>query len=258
MLSAYDVKYYSSLKQKRYRKKENKFLIEGFHLIEECLNSSYNIELIVLSDVLKSKADKLLFEKARRRNVPVEYVSNRLFNKLSETENSQGIVGVVFQNESVFFYDRELNKPLVALDCITDPGNLGTIIRTAYWFNIDCILIGKGSVDVYNSKVLRSSQGSIFHISVFENLNLVNELSKLTRIGYNIYLFSAKGKDSLTRMRFSPNSVFVFGNESEGISKEIINSSYNKVKIDGFSKCESLNVAVSCGIVFNSFRNNIK
>jgi len=256
-LSNNDVKYYASLKQKKVRESENKFLIEGFHLIEECLNSSYVIEAIVLRNGVGLEKHKEVKSKASEKNVRVESVPEKLFDKLAETENSQGIVGVVRIPEA-----KKDNAPpgneVIALDRINDPGNLGTIIRTAYWFGIDSVLISKNSADIYNSKTLRSSQGAVFHMNISYGLDLKKNIHKLNSDGYKIYLFDASAENDLARSNIIGKSVFVFGNEAEGISSDIFEQPYEKVKIQGFSDCESLNVAVSAGILMFYLKNGMK
>jgi RNA methyltransferase, TrmH family len=148
---------------------------------------------------------------------------------------------------------------IIALDGINDPGNLGTIIRTAYWFGVNTIILGKGSTDPYNSKVLRSSQGAVFHINITEDVSLAEELRKLQEERYSVYLFTLNAEESLSQIvqsGKSDKSVLVFGSEAHGISEEIMKGDYKKVKVKGYSDCESLNVAVTCGIALYEFRKN--
>ncbi len=254
MLSANDIKYFSSLKQKKYREKEGKFLIEGFNLIEECLNSSYKIECVIISEELLKSEQKSIPEGISNKNILIHFVKMFQFKKLSETENPQGIAAIVLK-EPRKSPDIESSKLIVALDKINDPGNLGTIIRTSYWFGVDCILLGTGSVDLYNSKVIRATQGAIFHVDIYEDVDLTVELERLKLEGFRVLLFDVKAEKGLDKSCFNLSNVFVFGNESEGISENISGSSYEKVKIKGYSSCESLNIAVSCGIALNYFRS---
>ena len=140
-------------------------------------------------------------------------------------------------------------KIIIALDRITDPGNLGTIIRTAYWFGVELILVSGNSVDIYNAKVIRASQGAVFHVNILENIGLLSKLNELKDNGYKVYLLTPKGTDNLKGINKGAKSVFVFGNEADGISKELFSSGFYLLKIEGFTNCESLNVAVSTAIV---------
>ena len=159
------------------------------------------------------------------------------------------------QNDLSLLYKSSL---VIALDRITDPGNLGTIIRTAYWFGADAVLISENSVEFYNSKVVRSTQGGLFHVDVFDNVPFGKTLDDLSSNGFNIYLLDINAEKNLENISVNKKSVFVFGNEAEGISKEILNKGFDKLKIKGFSNCESLNVAVSCAIVLHDYRRRIQ
>lgn len=183
------------------------------------------------------------------------------FNKLIDTESSQGIVGVVKHPET----KPSAKEPdiILALDRISDPGNLGTIIRTAYWFNIPQILLSKGSADPYNPKVIRSTQGGLFHTTITEDAELAEELKKLQSKGYSVYMFTLDAEKSLSQIfqseksdKFekSDKSVLVFGSESQGISKELLDMDFERVKIEGYSGSESLNVAIAAGIALYEFR----
>ena len=254
MLPEARVKYFASLKQKKFREKENRFLIEGLHLLEECLKSEYRVDTVIICEsLLKSKLTSIT-ELITVKNIPLVYLKNKHFAKISDTDSPQGIIAVVEKqtNTTVDYSSSEL---IVALDGISDPGNLGTIIRTCHWFGVSNLLINKHSVDMYNQKVLRSTQGSIFHVNTIDNVNLAEELSLLNKNGFNIVLFDVNAKDILNTKPSSKKNVLVFGNEINGISEEILNSFYNKVKINGYSECESLNLSVSCGIALNFFKN---
>ncbi len=256
-LSNSDIKYLSSLKRKKFRGSEKKFLIEGFHLIEECLGSSYVLETIVFRKGTDSAAAKRIMDKAAGKKISFETLSEKSFEKLTETEKSQGIIGVVRIPEKVNGTEFSGNI-VIALDKINDPGNLGTIIRTAYWFGINSIIISKDSADIYNSKTLRSSQGAVFYEHVVSGENLEESLRALISEGYKIYLLSLSAKNGLEKIDPEGKSVFVFGSESEGVSSDILHGPYEQVKIASFSGCESLNVAVSAGILMYHLRIGLK
>ncbi|MBZ0202921.1 MAG: RNA methyltransferase [Ignavibacteria bacterium] len=156
---------------------------------------------------------------------------------------------------------------VIALDRISDPGNLGTIIRTAYWFNVSTIILSKDSADPFNQKVLRSSQGGVFNTNIIEDADLLMELQNLKSKGYKIYLFTLDASNSLSKLAESEEfcksgesekSVLVFGNESSGISEEILGSDdeFISIKIDGYTDSESLNIGISCGIALYEFRKH--
>ncbi len=256
MLTASEIKFYTSLNQKKSRKESGKFLIEGAHLIEECLNSKYKIDLIIFRDDIEHYDYKIISDKIKEKKTRTESISFKSFKKISETESSQGIVGVVSMNETKL--NPDYGSPVIVLDSISDPGNLGTIIRTAYWFGAGAVLISENSADIYNSKALRATQGAIFHFRIENNINMDSKLKMLRESGYKIFLLTPKGDLSLNVINKNEKSVFVFGNESEGISEHILNKGYDTLKIDGYSDCESLNVGVAAGIVLFSFCEGAK
>ncbi|MDQ3021905.1 MAG: RNA methyltransferase [Bacteroidota bacterium] len=256
-----ELKYFEKLKQKKYRDLENKFLIEGVHLIEECLDSkmySNELEKIFIREDFVNE-DLITGIKDRKAAIELIPLDEKIFNNLSETVNSQGIIGVV--NKSVRKLQNDNLKSnqilLVALDNINDPGNLGTILRTCYWFGVHEVAISDNSADIYNSKVIRSSQGAIFNLIIQEKLNLEYELDKYFNNNFAVYLSDANANNTLSNLvvNVEKKIVLVFGNEANGISKEILaNKNYSGIRVKGFSNCESLNVAVTAGIVLYEFK----
>lgn len=253
-----ELKYYENLKRKKFRDSEDLFLIEGIHLIEECLKSKYYSQSLKKLVVRNGFANDNFLKKIQTvpGNIEIAYLENNKFKRLSETVNTQGIIGVV-QKTSLKRKSKRKNL-IVALDSINDPGNLGTIIRTCYWFDVDEILISKQSAELFNSKVIRATQGAMFNMIINENQDLSKELNKLNTEGYQIYLADSNGKKLLSDLKFENinHVVFVFGNEAHGISKDLNKSkSFNSVRIKRNTDCESLNVGVSVGIILNSVRN---
>ena len=247
-----DLKYYVKLKQKKYRTECGQFLIEGVHLMDECLKSKYYKKNIVKVFVRNDFKDERILN--RVKHLDTEYLSVKEFAKLSETENPQGIIGVVMKAENLPYSEADI---ICALDNINDPGNLGTIIRTCRWFGVDKILVGKDSADIYNSKVIRASQGAVFSLDIKENVNLKEELGKLENDNYEILLTDLSAKDNLSGLRFKKEKKYavVFGNEANGISKELLEvQTYRKIKIDSFTEFESLNVASSAAVIMWEMR----
>lgn len=256
MLTANQIKQFASLKQKKYREEYGKYLIEGFHLIEECLKSTHELEYIILRSDVDLQGYPAILGKLAANKTIVEPLPEKQFNKLTDTESSQGIVGVVKHPKP--FSDNEHGGLVIALDRVSDPGNLGTIIRTAWWFGVKTILLSKECADPYNPKVIRSTQGGIFHLNIQEDTELVNEFKKIVSKGYTVYLFTLDAENALSQLSEPGKlnkSLLVFGSEAHGISKDIIDQGYEKVKVEGKSDCESLNVAVTAGIALYHFSN---
>lgn len=256
MLTANEIKLFSSLKHKKFRDEYGKFLIEGFHLVEECLSSSFNLECLILRNGIDLREHRAISDKISDNSVKTESLPELSFNKLTDTKTSQGIIGVVSKPEIVPAND--YGNLVIALDGINDPGNLGTIIRTAYWFNVRSIFLSPGSAEIYNSKVIRASQGAVFNVNIYEDSDLSEKLNMLQSGGYSVYLFDVNASQNLSGLSKSGKSgksVIAFGSESSGISDDLLNQNFGRVKIDGYSDCESLNVAISCGIALYELRN---
>lgn len=252
-----ELKYYTSLYKRKIREEEGKFLIEGEHLIEEVISSRFYSNSLEKVFIRGDFDNHTLLDSLKNRNIIIEPVESKLFEKLSDTKSPQGIIGVVNIPEENSITDGNLE---IVLDNLNDPGNLGTILRTAYWFNVDKVVLGNNSVDVYNSKVLRGSQGAVFNISLEKDVNLINYLNKRHIEGWNIFLTSLDSYVYLQDISFIKNQkyIFVFGNEANGISEELLNiSNYQKIKIRSYSECESLNVGITAGIVLNEYRSRI-
>jgi TrmH family RNA methyltransferase len=247
LLSNNKLKYFSSLKLKKNREKEQEFLVEGGKSVKEALKSNWNISAVLYT---KNFINSSEFKNGIFKGSFEQYeVSERQLSKISDELNPQGIIFVVKKKS---FNKGELKncKFIVALDGISDPGNLGTIIRTCDWFGVDAILVSKNSVEVFNPKVIRATMGSIFHLSVFCDVDLRNELLLLKKSGFKIYSTSLNAKKNYNDTEFKEKKIFVFGNESFGISKEILEISDEKIKIlSPVNRSESLNVSVSTGII---------
>ncbi len=253
------IKNIQKLKQKKYRLLEKKFIIEGSHLIEECIKSSIFKELVDFIIIQKNFKNTGLIDKLNRYKYKLEYVEPKTFNKISDTENPEGIIGIINMPGEI----REENLKddvIICLDCINDPGNLGTILRTCWWFGIKKVIISKDSSDIYNPKVLRASQGAIFNISIKTDINLNEYLEYLYKENYLIYLTTLNTENLLTKEKFRGDKKYaiVFGNEVKGISKTLLgNNNYKTIKINSFTNCESLNVSVAAGIILSYLKLSI-
>ena len=241
MLSNNQIKKYTSLKNKKYREKYGLFIIERYKMVEEALKSDYEIEVIIISeDFLQKHKDlpsDLLFE-----------TSQSNLAKISSMKTAPDILAVL----------KKKNKTTAALpkgatiliDNIQNPGNLGTIIRTAHWFGIQNIVCSKDSVDMYNEKVLQASMGAFFKMNVsYQDLNrLIPELQKQNRKILGTFLEG----ESIYDYKFNEDDIFVLGNEGKGISSEIEKLIDKKITIPTplkDNKTESLNIAIAGAVV---------
>lgn len=269
-MSKTGIKNLEKLKLKKYRESEAKFLIEGVNILEECLKSPVYrkyIETIIMRDEF---TDDHLLDRIHIAAPKAEIMKlgSSAFSKLADAVSPQGILAVVkVPDEQLFHHESHFEESdsavaIVALDGINDPGNAGALIRACHWFGIEDIVLGEDSVELYNPKVIRSTQGSLFHVFAREGVHLTSELKRYHESGYCILLFDLETANEFKSETFKELSgscgkvVIVFGNESRGIRKDILNNpNYNRYRLKGYSQCESLNVAVAAGIVMNEFRN---
>ena len=249
-ITAEEVKRLSSLKLKKFREKYSQFVIEGEHLVEEVVNSDFYQNIIYV--VARNDYDNLNFLDMLS-GVKILRASAKAFDRITETENPQGIAALLKKPDTDFEYESDI---ITVLDNVNDPGNAGTILRTCYWFDVNQVILGNNSVDLYNPKTIRASQGALFNVWTKEIEDLKTELDALESSGYKILVTGLNGTD-IEEMQVSKNEKYavVFGNEANGVSPSFLNNkNYKLVGIKGYSACESLNVAISCGIILNRLR----
>lgn len=232
------VKQWKKLLMKKERDKSGTFLVEGFHLVEEALKQSDSVMEIIVSDKtgLPPRWDS--------GEIPVTIVTEEISNSLSDTEAPQGIYAVCRQVQ----IEVPEAKTYLLIDAVQDPGNLGTMIRTADAAGIDAVVVGKGSVDVYNSKVLRSAQGSHFHLPIIRG-DLHDWVDKLHEKNISVYGTALEGASAYTDISTGESYALLVGNEGNGVSKELLAKTTANLYIPIYGKSESLNVAVATGIL---------
>ncbi len=257
IISKNRLKYYSKLLQKKYRQSERRFLVEGMNIVQEAINSDWDVESVVFcsdSDV-NEKQIKVLGNKKSVKKFEVFAASPKDFGKLSDTITSQGIIAVVrMKNILLESILEKLSKHsiIIALDNVTDPGNVGTIIRTCDWFGVYCVLLGEGTVELYNPKVIRSTMGGIFHLPIIPEVNLVSLIHDLHKKNFKVITTIQEGGILLNKFLFKDRNLIIFGNEARGVSEEIEKLSDETITIPKFGLSESLNVAIACGIILNT------
>ena len=244
MLSKSKLKIVKSLKYKKNRINSKLFLVEGIKGIREVLNSDYNTLFTILCQNAYDDLDK----KFINDNVFV-YPEKDIKNFSSLKNNYSGIAVVEVKKNNID--NLNLNDLTIALDHISDPGNLGTIIRIADWYNIKNIICSKNSVDFYNPKVIQASMGSFTRVNTY--YTDLDNILKSNRA--KVFGTSVEGKN-INKFSDAKNGIIVFGNESNGISTKLKKNIDNGVSIKKYGDADSLNVSVSVGIILNEIRSN--
>ena len=225
------IKLYASLLESKKRKELGLFLVEGYHLVEEAYKENCLKEVLLLSN------EECSF------NVPITYVNDKVMKKLSNLKSIPRIIGVCEIKKE----KKILGNKILLLDNVQDPGNVGTIIRSSLAFNVDTIILSTDSVDIYNDKVIRSSQGMLFHQNIFyDDLEkVINELKekKFTILGTDVN----NGEDvrSINVNKYA----LIMGNEGNGVRSNIKNLCDKNLYIKMNKDCESLNVGVATSIL---------
>lgn len=239
------IKQWKKLLTKKERDKTGTFLVEGFHLVEEALLGDQIIEIII-------SENKDLPPSWDYGSISVTVVTDDIILQLSDTEAPQGIVAICRSQETK---RKTVNgKRLLLIDAVQDPGNLGTMIRTADASGIDAVIVGEGSVDIYNPKVLRSAQGSHFHLPVIRG-NLYEWVKKLNEEEIPVYGTALENAKEYTAIRRTAEFALIVGNEGSGVNKDLLAATTANLYIPIFGKSESLNVSVATGILLYHLRN---
>lgn len=230
------VKAWKKLHKRRERTNSKSFLIEGFHLLEEARKSDWQISEIIVEDNLE--------QPGWFNDFPVTEVSDNVFQHISQTKTPQGVAAVIAMNQVV----NRSGKYVLLIDSIQDPGNLGTIIRTADAAGFDGIVLGNGTVDLFNDKVIRATQGSLFHIPIYQ-ANLQEEIILLKDNGFNIWATALKNAKKYSDIEVDGKVAIIVGNEGAGVHQDLLESADMIVNIPIYGKAESLNVSIATGIL---------
>lgn len=224
------------LKDKKYRDTNNLFFIEGYDIVVEAYKNSLIKELYVLDGTIVDM------------DVPITYVNRDVMKKISDMESISDYYAVCYKKK-----EETIGNKIIMLDGVQDPGNLGTIIRSAVAFNFDTVVISKNTVDLYNPKVIRSTKGMLFNINI-KVVNLVdfinNELD-----GYEVIGTDVVNGNNIRDIDVSSKMALVIGNEGRGISAEVKELCNKFIYIDMNNKCESLNASVAASILMYEVNN---
>jgi len=248
MISKQQLSFVRSLHQKKYRQMYGKFLVEGDKLVHELLESSFKIEAIFKTSSWQTAI--------QRGKIEVIEVSEEDLRKISTHENPNQVLAVAHM------HDRKTDimaQPLpdalyLGCDSLSDPGNAGTIIRTADWFGVKHIFLSESSVDIYNPKVVSAAKGSLFRVECH-----YVDLAQLfnSNPGLPVYGAFMDGK-SIYKHEMAANAFILIGNEANGIGEDLVPFITERISIPNFGNAESLNAAVAAGIIIGEFRRKIE
>ena len=229
------VKKYRKLREKKYRDRLNLFLVEGWHLVLEAYRAGLVEEVILTEEV------------ACELYVPKIYVTQEIIKKITELDTPVPILALCHKVEND---PQKIGQRILMLDGIQDPGNLGTILRSAKAFHVDTVILGTKTVDLYNAKVLRATQGMVFHLHVIEG-DLVELIPKIKKQGIPIYGTKVESGEDVRKLETSAKTQYalVMGNEGNGVTEEVLSLCDHYLYIQMDSEVESLNVAVATSIL---------
>lgn len=231
------IKEISKLNEKKYRDKSNKYLIEGLHLVTEALKYDI-IDTIIIREDFSYETD-----------IKHIIVSNEVMKKLSDNPSIPKIMAIVYKKESTISGNK-----ILLLDRLQDPGNLGTIIRSAVAFNFDTIILSNDTVDLYNSKVLRSTQGMLFNVNILRQ-DLTSVINELKNNNYTIYGTKVDNGNDVKEINNTNKFALIIGNEGTGISDNILKQCDKYLYIKMNNNCESLNAGVAASILMYEMGN---
>lgn len=245
------IKHIVKLKDKKYRNEYNEYIIEGAKIVKEAIENGVKITNIVCSqnamkiDVVDKYLSKYL------NKIDYVQVPDNIFKLLSDVETPQGVLAVVEKNNDNKKVDC-LEDLVLVLDDIQDPGNLGTIIRTADSVGLKQIVVSKGTADAYSMKVIRSTMGAIFRVEIIESNDLVAQINELKDNGFSLITTSLQAKKSIYDIDFH-KKIIVIGNEANGVSQKLLDLADQKTIIPMLGKTESLNASVATGVILYEY-----
>lgn len=231
------IKKYSKLLNKKYRDELGLYLVSTDHLVVEALKKDLIVEIFLL-DGNENKYGN------------VTYVTKNVMRKLSNLTTLPSVVAVVKKQE-----ENNIRGNVILLDGLQDPGNVGTIIRSAVAFNIETIIVGDNTVDIYNEKVLRASEGMLYNVNIVKQ-NLIAAIKYLKENNYTIIGTKVDGGKNIRDINLEKYA-FIVGNEGNGISSDILNLCDEYVYINMNKSAESLNVGVASSIIMYEINNKV-
>ena len=251
------VKAATELKQKKHRQQRGLFLAEGLRTVEEAVH--YGKVQSIFYTAIEDERTRNVLEEAAAQQVQLICVSEGVMKKIADTETPQGVIAVCEMQPMSLDDLLATGRMLLVLDRVGDPGNIGTMLRTADAAGLGGMVLLKGSADIYAPKTVRASMGSLFHVPVLAGLSEELLVSAARKAGYALLVTCLDGADNLYKADLRGRLAFVMGNEANGVSEGLLAAADKRVFIPMQGKAESLNVAMAAGIVmFEALRQTLK
>jgi TrmH family RNA methyltransferase len=245
-----------SLRTRKGRDESGLFLIEGVRLCSELIPAKVRVEFALVAEGQdKSGALRRVSEALAAGGTQVIETPLRDFERISDTVASQGILAAArweeLAPEALRFAER---ATVLALDGVSDPGNVGTVIRTAAWFGVSAVLLGEGCADLLNPKTVRATMGGIFQLPICRDVKLKDESARLKQLGFHLTAATMDGSPDWSAWAKNPKSALILGSEARGVSEELRSLADQRITIQRRGVGESLNVAVSAGILLSALK----
>lgn len=253
-LTARRLKEIAALTQKKYRERQGELLVEGVRSVEAAVEAGAPLVELLVTEAARS--DERIAALLDRAAVPIHEVAERDLDRVSDVRTSQGVLAVV---RTAWLPEQALatRAALVALDGVQDPGNVGTILRTAAWFGVGALLAGPGTADLYHPKVVRATMGGLWDLGVARTDDLAGTLRRLRAAGWHLYGADLDGEPARRWVPQAP-AALVLGSEAHGIAPDVDALLDARVSIAGRARgrpggVESLNVAIAAGILLHAW-----
>jgi RNA methyltransferase, TrmH family len=255
-LTEKELKTARSLREKKYRDAAGAFLIEGARLCEEALSTGQRLrQIIVTAAAMTNGRIAELVDVCAAKNLFVSLAESAKFKSLSDEKTPSGIAIIVEKRKAE---PSTTDAPLIlAIDALQDPGNLGTILRTADWFGVERVLLGEGCVDLYNPKVVRATMGAVFRLKIEENVALTHRLAVLSHQGYRLIATSSSAELAISEIE-PGRDVLIIGSEAHGVHQELLRRADVTFAIPKRGSGDSLNAAVAASICLYHFTQSRK
>lgn len=248
------IKYIQSLNQKKYRQKYNSYIVEGLRNLLDTYAMGKIKKVLLKESLLSNKDINSFIEDCEKNKVNVFIVTDALFSVLENTVQGQGLIGEIEKQNKEFSQFILTEGLYLYLDNIQDPGNLGTIIRTAVATNVKAILLSKGSVDPFNDKVVRSAMSALSKIDIYANIDKEQLFTLLTEDKLQSCVTTLAGAKDYRNISYKLPLLLVMGNEGNGVRQDIIERCQDKITIPMYGDIESLNLSVATALCLYKIR----